>query len=182
MYFRNLSGIFEYKLYYQTPPYRLGTKPEGAGAGSADNLFFENVEIISERPDYPYDIPTVGYFGMFFLNSNIGYISLDNVHYEVSENVSPYTYLVAVGPMSWRVEGKEDIEIFDPYVSTTVDTLDMRNIFINGKRADNVKDILKIVEFDDVNQDGFSSGKGKVNNIFIDGKPVLMTPKDCEER
>ncbi|MBQ8719774.1 MAG: hypothetical protein IJY65_01950 [Clostridia bacterium] len=173
MYFRNLSGIFEYKLYYQTPPYRLGTKPEGAGAGSADNLFFENVEIIYERPGCPYELSKVGYFGMFFLNSNIGYISLDNIRYKTTEDASPYIYLVAIGPMSWRRAGKEDIEVFDPYVSTTVDTLDMKNIFINGKQIDNAEKILKIIEFDDVNQDGFSSGKGKVNHIYIDGKSVL---------
>lgn len=172
MYFRNLSGIFEYKLYYQTPPYRLGTKPEGEGAGSADNLFFENVEIISGRPSYPYELPNVGYFGMFFLNSNIGYISLDNVQYKTTDEVSPYTYLVAIGPMSFRRVGKEHIEVFDPYVSTTVDTLDMRNIFINGKQTDDVERIVKVIEFDDVNQDGFSSGRGKVNHIYIDGKSV----------
>lgn len=173
MYFRNLSGMFEYKLYYQTPPYRLGTRPEGAGAGSADNLFFENVEIISERPEYPYELPSVGYFGMFFLNSNIGYISLDNIQYKTTEDVSPYTFLVAIGPMSWKRIGKEDVEVFDPYISATVDTLDMKNIFINGKQTDNVKKILKIIEFDDVNQDGFSSGRGKVNHIYIDEKLVL---------
>jgi len=173
MYFRNLSGIFEYKLYYQTPPYRLGTRPEGKGAGSADNLFFENVEIISNRCSYPYELPTVGYFGMFFMNSNIGYILLDNIQYKTTDKVSPYTYLVAVGPMSWRIVGKEDIEVFDPYVSATVDMLDMRNIFINGKQTDDVEKIVKIIEFDDVNQDGFSSGRGKVNHVYIDGKSVL---------
>jgi len=110
---------------------------------------------------------------MFFLNSNIGYISLDNVQYETTDEVSPYTYLVAIGPMSWRRVGKEDIEVFDPYVSATVDTLDMRNIFINGKQTDDVEKIVKIIEFDDVNQDGFSSGRGKVNHVYIDGKSVL---------
>lgn len=171
MYFRNLSGIFEYKLYYQTPPYRLGTKPEGEGAGSADNLFFENVEIVYDQPNCPYELSKVGYFGMFFLNSNIGYVSLDNIHYKTKEDVSPYIYLVAIGPMSWRIVEK-DIEVFDPYVSATVDTLDMRNIFINGKQTDDVEKIIKVIEFDDVNQDGFSSGKGKVNHIYIDGKSV----------
>ena len=172
MYFRNLSGIFEYKLYYQTPRYRLGTKPEGEGAGSADNLFFENVEIIFECPGCPYEPHKVGYFGMFFLNSNIGYISLDNIQYKTTDEVSPYTCLVAIGPMSWRKVGNEDIEVFDPYVSSTVDTLDMKNIFINGKQIDDVEKIIKVIEFDDVNQDGFSSGKGKVNHIYIDGKSV----------
>lgn len=172
MYFRNLSGIFEYKLYYQTPPYRLGTKPEGAGAGSADNLFFENVSIVSQREQYPSDVPGIGDFGMFSINSNIKYISLDNIHYEVTDSVSPQTHLIAIGPMTWKRAGREDIEIFDPYVSATVNTLDMKNIFINEKQEHDVNKLIKIIEFDDVNNDGFSSGKGSVDNIFIDGKKV----------
>ena len=172
MYFRNISGIFEYKLYYQTPPYRIGTKPEGAGVGSADNLFFEDVEIISERPEYPDDLPGLGDFGMFFINSNIGYISLEKVRYSTTDRTSPQTYLVAIGPMTWKRPGREDVEIFDPYADATVDTLDMNDIFVNEIRADDVGKIVKIIEFDDVNHDGFSSGKGSVNNIFIDGRRV----------
>jgi hypothetical protein len=75
--------------------------------------------------------------------------------------------------MSWRIVGEEDVEVFDPYVSTTVDTLDMKNIFINEKKTNNVEKILKIIEFDDINQDGFSSGRGKVDHVYIDGKLVL---------
>ena len=87
MYFRNMSGIYEYKLYFQSPPYALGEKPEGGGAGSADNLFFENVSIIAERNSrYPIDVPVTGYFGMFFMNSHIGYISLEDIHYTVGED------------------------------------------------------------------------------------------------
>ena len=169
-YFRNLSGIFEYKLYFQSPPYRLGTSPEGGGAGTADNLFFENVEVHAMRPAYPCDLPDTGYFGTFFLNSDIGYISLENLHYTVPDDASPRTFLVAVGPMTWRKA--EDIEVFDPYVSATVDTLSMSRIFVNGAPCDDVHRLLKVIAFDDVNGDGFSSGRGRVLQIFLDGKQV----------
>lgn len=173
MYFHRLSGMFEYKLYFQSPPYRLGQKPEGGGAGSADNLFFEDVEIISARSAPPPDDPVTGYFGMFYMNSNIGYISLDNIRYIKGENDSPKNYLVAVGPMSWRLsDGVWDYEIFDPYVSGTVDILDMKNIYINGRHTTDVDEIVKIIVFDDVDHDGASSGRGQVNHILMDGTQV----------
>ena len=171
MYFRNLSGIFEYKLYFQSPPYHLGSKPEGGGAGSADNLFFENVDVVSARPGYPPDVPGTGYFGMFFMNSNIRYISLENIRYHTTSDTSPRSYLVAVGPMSWTI-GNGDIEVFDPYISSTVDTLELENIFINGEHTTDVDRLVKVIEFDDVNRDGFSSGKGKIGCIFMDGERV----------
>ncbi len=171
MYFRKLSGIFEYKLYFQSPPYRLGTKPEGGGAGSADNLLFEDVEILSERPGYPPDVPGIGYFGMFFLNSNIGYISLENIRYTIHESDSPQTYLIAVGPMTWCLRDRR-VEIFDPYISSVVDTLDLEDIFVNGERCTDVDRLLTVIEFNDVNQDGHSSGKGCVNRVFLDGEQV----------
>lgn len=174
MYFRNLSGICEYKLYFQSPPYRLGTKPEGGGAGTADNLFFENVEIVAMRPGYPCDVPETGYYGMFFMNSNIGYISLENIRYSTSDDISPRTFLVAVGPMTWR--RADDMEVFDPYISTTVDTLSMSNIVINGSPCDDIDRLLKVIAFDNVNGDGFSSGRGRVNRIFVGGKQVSCPP------
>ena len=174
MYFRNLSGIYEYKLYFQSPPYNEGQKPEGGGAGSADNLFFENVDIISNRERYPIEHPETGYFGMFLLNSKIGYISLENIRYTKPEGDSPQNYLVAVGPMSWhRVRNGKDEEVFDPYVSGHVETLEMKDIFINGEQATNPEQILKIIVFDDVNHDGFSSGRGSVGRVLLDGIRVL---------
>ena len=176
MYFRNLSGIFEYKLYFQSPPYRLGSKPEGGGVGTANNLFFENVDIIAQRPSYPDDVPETGNFGMFFLNSNIGYISLENIHYTTQGNESDQTYLVAIGPMTmtWQRKDRVVVETFDPYISSIVDTLNLTNIFVNGERATTIDRLIKVIQFNDVNHDGFSSGKGCVNHIFLDGKPVKL--------
>ena len=164
-------GIFEYKLYFQSPRYRLGDKPEGEGAGSADNIFFEDIAITAERPWYPdEDDEKRGHFGMFFSNSNVGYLSLKNIQYTADRNVSTKTHLIAIGPMSCLRDGKE---VFDPYVSATLDTLALEDIFVNGERATDIDGLVKIIEFDDVNLDGFSSGKGNVNHVFLDGKAVL---------
>ena len=180
MYFRHLDGIYEYKLYFQSPPYIYGKheKPEGGGAGSADQLYFEDVEILSNRERYPLGHPETGYFGMFFMNSRIGYISLENIRYYRGERHHPQNYLVAIGPMSWRRNKKlpdgsvVETEVFDPYISGSVETLDMREIFIDGERVHDVDEIVKVISFDDVNRDGFSSGKGSVARILLDGKRV----------
>jgi hypothetical protein len=173
MYFRNLSGIFEYKLYFQSPPYKIGAKPEGGGAGSGNNLLFENCEILAQRPQYREDDTVKGDFGMFFINSNIGYLSLENIRYTVPEGTGEDTHLVAVGPMTWRPIARPHMEVFDPYISGVLDTLELESIFVNGERVTDASKIIKIIEFDDVNKDGFSSGKGTLNHVFLDGARVL---------
>jgi hypothetical protein len=171
MYFRRISGIYEYKLYFQSPPYRLGSKPEGGGAGSADNLFFEDIDILADRPGYVPDVPVTGTFGMFFMSSNIRYISLENIRYKTTPDTSPQSYLVAVGPLSLNARDGA-VEVFDPYVSSTVDTLELENIFLNGEHTTDVDRLVKVIEFDDVNHDGFSSGKGHIGRILMDGVQV----------
>jgi len=172
MYIRKIRGLFEYKLYLQTPPYVLGEKPESGGVGSANNLFFEDIHIVSDRYGYLNEAdPITGNFGAFYMNSMIGYISLENIDFIWDAEKHPRNYLVAVGPMTWRIGEKE---VFDPYASGVVDTLEMANIYVNGKKADDVNALVKIIEFDDINKDGFSSGKGKVNKIILDGKVVFL--------
>ena len=171
VYVKHARGIFEYKLYFQSPRYFIGSKPEGEGAGTADNIFFEDIEVIAERPWYPdEDDEERGHFGMFFSNSNVGYLSLENIHYITDENTSDKTHLIVVGPMSCIRDGKE---VFDPYVSATLDILELNDIFINGERVSEIDGLIKIVEFDNINNDGNSSGKGKLNHVMLDGKQVL---------
>lgn len=171
VYIKHVKGIFEYKMYFQSPPYLLGNKPEGEGAGSADNLFLEDIEITAQRAWYPNESdPVRGHFGMFFINSDIRYLSLKNVRYTTDENTSPYTHLIAIGPMSHL---RNDREVFDPYISATLDTLELEDIFVNGERVTDVNSILKIIEFNDINGDGHSTGKGNVEHMILDGKTVL---------
>ena len=72
--------------------------------------------------------------------------------------------------MSYRVE---DIEVFDPYISAVLDTLELEDIFVNGEKATEIDGLIKIIEFDDINKDGASTGKGRVDNVILDGKKVL---------
>ncbi len=171
VYIKHARGIFEYKLYFQSPRYFIGSKPEGEGAGSADNIFFEDIGIVAQRPWYPDEDDDVrGHFGMFFINSNVGYLSLENIQYTTDENTSDKTHLIVAGPMSCIRDGKE---VFDPYVSATLDTLELKDIFLNGEKVTKPDGIIKIVEFDNINGDGNSSGKGKINHVILDGKTVL---------
>ena len=171
IYVKHARGIFEYKLYFQSPRYFIGSKPEGEGAGSADNIFFEDIRIVAQRPWYPDEDDNVrGHFGMFFINSNIGYLSLENIQYTTDENTSDKTHLIVVGPMSCIRDGKE---VFDPYVSATLDTLELKNIFVNGQKVRNIDELIKVVEFNDINNDGNSSGKGELNHVIIDGEGNL---------
>ena len=165
IYIRRVSGIYEYKLYLQTPPYLLGEQPERTGIGSADNVFFEDIVIDTTEncPGYDREAP----FGLFMLNSRIGYLSLRNVEYRRGENVRPGVTLIAAGPMSWR---HGDVEIFDPYVSGTVEMLDLDNITINGESVSEVDKLVQVIAFQDVNRDGFSSGRGEIQRIRLNGK------------
>ncbi len=171
VYVKHARGIFEYKLYFQSPRYFIGDKPEGEGAGTADNIFFEDIAITAQRPWYPdEDDEKRGHFGMFFSNSNIGYLSLENIQYTTDANTSDKTHLITVGPMSCIRDGKE---VFDPYVSATLDTLELKDILVNGERVTKIDGLIKTVEFDNVNNDGNSSGKGKLNRVILDGEKVL---------
>ncbi len=42
---KNVKGINTFKLYYQTPMYKIETTPEKGDAGSGDNIFLENIDI-----------------------------------------------------------------------------------------------------------------------------------------
>ena len=108
---------------------------------------------------------------MFHINSNIGCLSLEDIRATRPENDNTNNSLIAVGPLG-HLNGQ--VEVFDPYASATVDTLELTNISINGEKISDAGCLVKIVEFDDVNKDGFSSGKGKINHIILDGKPVTL--------
>ena len=106
------------------------------------------------------------------MNSNISYLSLENIYYTTKETESPQNGLVVIGPPAKKRANAPDVEVFDPYFSATVKVLDMQNIYINGERESDVDKLVRVIAFDDVNKDGFSSGRGQVERIFLDGKQV----------
>ena len=76
----------------------------------------------------------------------------------------PLSYLVTVGPKSIRVG---QYEIFDPYLSSHIGTVNLENIRVNGIPATDAEKLIRCVSFDDVNGDGMSSAAGTVGEILF---------------
>ncbi|MGM9666093.1 MAG: hypothetical protein ACI3XX_06105 [Eubacteriales bacterium] len=171
---KNVKGIRTFKMYYQTPGYNIGESPERGDVGSADNLFFENIKIdlcdpIDKLPPYVDSDPIRGSFAAFELGANVGYLCLENIDLTLYKENFPYSYLVCCGPKSVRMG---NYEVFDPYLSSKVKTLELKNITVNKERVQSVSDIVKEIEFDDVNEDGRSTARGSIEEIILDGKKV----------
>ena len=75
---------------------------------------------------------------------------------------NPYSYLVRVGPKALFYKGKE---IFDPYVSCRLETVSLKDITVGGRAAD-VPALVRAVSFDDINGDGFSTGRGEIGTVI----------------
>ena len=167
---RDVQGIATFKMYYQTPRYKLfEEQPERGAVGSADNLFFENIKIDLDRPidafrEYLEGDPIRGAFGAFELGSNIGYVSFSDIDITMYPEHFPLSYLVTVGPKSIRVDR---YEIFDPYLSSHIGVLHLANIRVNGKPAENAEQLVRCVSFDDINEDGHSTGAGTVGELIF---------------
>jgi hypothetical protein len=169
VYIRNVKGIFEYKLYLQTPPYVIGEKPEGLGMGIIDRVFFENIDVVCQRAPYLNDSDDTGHFGMFFFNSAVGLVSLESIRFTLKDDENGLLHPIAVGPMSLR---RGDVEVFDPYASGSIDTLVLNGVSVNGETVNDPDTIIKTVCFNDVNRDGNSSGRGSIKSIIINGETV----------
>ena len=172
---KDVRGIRTFKFYLQTPPYKLGESPEFGKVGSADNLFFEDIEIDLTAPidnfgPYKSQDSVKGCFAAFELGANIGNISFENIRLTLHEEEWKYSYLVCIGPKSSCVNGKE---CFDPYLSSHVKNLIFKNISVNGKPVNNILPLIREIEFHDVNGDGFSTGKGTVGTIVFESVIAL---------
>ncbi|MGN1410528.1 MAG: hypothetical protein ACI4XJ_10190 [Eubacteriales bacterium] len=168
---KNVRGIRTFKMYFQTPAYKIGTAPERGGVGSADNLFFEDITVDLCEPidtfgPYVNSDPVRGSFAGFEIGSNIGYICFENIDLTLYKERFPYSYLVCVGPKSIR---SGDHEVFDPYLSSKVGCLEMKNIRVNGAVPENYDGLVRTIEFDDVNSDGNSTAKGEIDSIIYIG-------------
>lgn len=165
--FKDIKGIRTFKLYLQTPPYLLGQKPEWGDVGLGDNLFFEDIAVDLCAPIDGFDVyrnsdPIRGHFAAFELGANIGYISFENIALTLYKERYPLSYLVCVGPKSVVHKGKE---VFDPYISSRIETIELKNITVNGKKAEDAAELVKTTVFHDVNGDGFSTGRGEIGEI-----------------
>lgn len=167
---RSVRGIRTFKLYYQTPRYKLGEKPENGAVGSADNLFFEDIDIDLSEPIDSFDVytgsdPVRGVFAAFELGADIGYMRLDDIRITLYKENFPLSYLVCCGPKSVLIG---DTEIFDPYLSSRVRELELSGITVNGAPADKTAELVREIAFDDINGDGHSTARGKIEKIVFD--------------
>lgn len=169
---RKISGILTYKVYFQTPAYPLGTDPERGDAGSVDHLYFEDIDIDLLGPvdgkfdEYKYSDPVRGWFGAFELGSNINYISFENIRLKTHPDEYPLSRMIVVGPKS--VYRAPDKEVFDPYITNTVECISLKNITVNGERVTDAEKLIRVTVFDDVNGDGRSSGRGSVKTVIVE--------------
>ena len=168
---KNVRGIRTFKMYLQTPTYALHEKPEWGEIGSADNVFFEDIALDLVAPidnfgSYKTQDPQRGAFGAFELGAKIGYLSFENIDLILHPEEWKYGYLLTIGPKSVCIKGKE---IFDPYISSFVGTLEFKNIRINGENPEQPLHFMREIAFDDINRDGNSTGKGEIGTVIWDG-------------
>lgn len=164
---KNVTGIATFKMYFQTPSYVIGTAPERGGVGSSDNLFFENITVDLTGPidafaEYMNSDPVKGTFAAFELGSHIGYVSFENIDLTLYRDRFPLSCLACIGPKSVRAG---DREVFDPYLTSHVGTVVLKNIRVNGEQIQADNSLIRTISFDDINADGNSTGCGTVQEI-----------------
>jgi hypothetical protein len=162
---RDVRGVRTFKMYLQTPPYRLGELPEPGAVGSADNVFFEDIDIdlsapIDPFPEYTESDPVRGTFAAFEVGANVGYMRLERVRIALHPAQYPLSCAVAVGPKSVRWG---DTEVFDPYLSCRVGCISLHEVTVDGAPA--TPSAVRCVAFDNINGDGRSTASGTVDRI-----------------
>lgn len=167
---KNVRGINTFKLYYQTPAYKIvGGEPERGGPGSGDYLFFEDIRIDLNAPidgfrEYTESDPVRGAFAGFEFGADIGHLFFENIDLTLYPEKYPYSYLFCVGPKSC-VTGNGTVEVFDPYVSCEVGTVELTDIRVNGVQPDDIAPYIRAVTFDNINNDNRSTGSGTIANV-----------------
>ena len=166
---RNVEGINTFKLYFQTPPYAIGGQREKGNIGSGSNIFFENVNIDLDEPidaldEYVNSDSVRGDFAAFEIGADIGSLYLENINITLYKDKYPLSRLLCCGPKSAILNGRE---VFDPYINSKVKKLYIKNIFVNGEKLTAVQEYIKTTAFEDINNDGESSGKGAIEEIIL---------------
>lgn len=170
--FRRVKGITTFKMYLQTPRYRIGTEPEWAEVGTGGNLFFEDIEIDLARPidcigQYRDSEPVRGHFGAFEFGADLSSVHFKNIDITFHLDRFPLSHLAVVGPKSCFFPGKDGeagMEIFDPYVSCRVGEVTVEGLRVRGAAP---QELVRATVFDDVNRDGRSSGRGVIDRLRI---------------
>ena len=166
---KKVRGIRTFKMYLQTPPYLIGSKPERGDRGSAENITFEDIDAdlccpIDPFPAYSNGDPVRGACAAFELGADTDGLTLRDIRLTLHRDILPESYLMTVGPKSVVNNG---YEVFDPYVSSTVRNITLENVTVNGERIRDHTGLIKEIVFDDVDGDGMSTASGKADNITV---------------
>lgn len=172
-YIKNVKGIKTFKLYFQTFPYVIGKDPEKGGAGSIDNVYFEDIDIDLDEPvdklkEYIESDSVRGTMAAFELGSKIGKLTFSNINVTLHKDKFPMSYFLSIGPKSipTTFDGKP-AEVFDPYISSYIEELNLENVKINGSMNWDKNFGIKEIEFNDINNDGKSTAKGVIHKLII---------------
>ncbi|MGN0852939.1 MAG: hypothetical protein ACI4Q3_06140 [Kiritimatiellia bacterium] len=173
--FRRVKGIRTFKMYLQTPRYRIGAVPEWSEVGSGGNLFFDGIDIdlvspIDNMGQYRDSEPVRGHYGAFEFGANLSSVHFRDIAITFHLDRYPLGHLATVGPKSCFFpdpKGGPGTEIFDPYVTCRVGKVTVEGLRVRGRAPD---ELVRAVAFDDVNGDGRSSGRGVIEKLEI--RPV----------
>ncbi len=165
---KNVIGIKTFKMYLQTPPYSIGGNRESGDVGTIDNFFFDDIKAdlqgpIDSFPEYVRGDTVRGAFAAFEIGANVGTLCFENIDFIHHSEEFPLSYLVSIGPKSIVCGDKE---VFDPYLSCHAKKLIFKNITLNGEKCKNIRSVLHETEFDNINGDGDSSGKGEFLQVI----------------
>lgn len=169
LYIKRVTGVSVFKLYLQTPEYK--DKPDGTKVGKLENITIDGVELALDSPvdqmeNYMRCNPLTGNFGVFELGSNISKLTLKNIRAKINKEEFPTLHLITAGPKSAYLKDL-GIELFDPYVVSEVEELVYKNVRVNGRKVNDMREEIKEVAFpDDMYPSQYGGGgRGKVKKI-----------------
>lgn len=165
---KNIRGINNFKLYLQTNVYDI-EKPDIRKPGRGNNIFFEDISVsldkpIDELPPYMESDPVTGAIAGFEFGAHLENVHFENIRLTTFPEKYPYSYLATVGPKSCLIDGH--IEVFDPYVTTAVEKLYLKDIYVNGEKTDEPEKFIREIAFDKIYDSPYATGSGKIKNII----------------
>lgn len=166
---KNVRGINTFKLYYQTRVHRIDEEVERGGTGTGDNIYFEDITVDLDEPiddleNYAKSNPVTGSIAVFEIGADIGNLYFENIDVKLHRYKYPMSFFMCVGPKTSRIN---DLEIFDPEISSEVENVYLKNVSVNGDDTRDVEKYIHEIKFNDTYGDGKAVGKGKIKKVTI---------------
>lgn len=166
-----VRGVNTFKLYFQTPPYKIDEKAEVGESGWGDNLFIEDVVLDLYKPidafdEYLKGDGILGTFAAFEFGSRLGRVELSDIKLSIYKDKYPLSYFASIGPKSIRRDGKE---IFDPYINSSLTELVIKNVSVNDipLNSENSEKYIHEIVFDNLYEEGKERSCGKIEKLIF---------------